>query len=51
MKAIWIEAMEVFELDCERVGLRKADEKQGVISILLLEHFVKGNNERYRRDE
>ena len=34
-----------------RVGLRKGDEKLGIISILLLRHFVKGSNGRYRRDE
>ena len=33
------------------VGFRKGNEKLGVISILLLKHFVKGSNGRYRRDE
>ena len=33
------------------VGLRKGDEKPGVISILLLRHFVKGSSGRYRRDK
>ena len=33
------------------VGLRKGNEMLGMISILLLEHFVKGCNGRYSRNE